>query len=85
MPMQERIALLIFSYFFLFFTYFSMYSIRSIAVAWTAVAQDIYTHKHTHIQNTSHVYSGLAALILCPILLKHCTIKYVNQIKNANK
>ena len=71
---------------FLFFTYFSMYSIRSIAIAWTDVPQDIYTHKHTRLQNTSHVYSGLAALILCPILLKHyCTIKYiVNQIKNAN-
>ena len=74
--------------FFLFFlTYFSMYYLRSIALGWTAVAEDIYTHKHTHIQNTSHVYSGLAALILCPISLKHyCTIKYiVNQIKNANK
>ena len=33
------------------------------------------------------VYSGLAALISCPIILKHyCTIKYiVIQIKNANK
>ena len=70
-----------------FKTFFSMYSIRSIGIAWTAVAQDIYTHKHIHLQNTSHVYSGLAALILCPILLKHyCTIKYfVNQIKNTNK
>ena len=76
-PMLDCIALF----------YFLMYSIRSIALAWTAVAQDIYTHKHTHLQNTSHVYSALAALILCPILLKHyCTIKYiVNQIKNANK
>ena len=54
-----------------------MYSIRSIALAWTAVAHDIYTHKYTNVQNT-HVYSGLAALILRPILLKHyCTIKYI--------
>ena len=51
-------------------------------------AQDINMHKHIHMQNNSHVYSDLAASILCPILLKHyCTIKYivVNQIKNANK
>ena len=51
-------------------------------------AQDIHTHKPTHMQNTSHVYSCLAALISCPVLLKHyCTIKYtvVNQVKNANK
>ena len=49
-------------------------------------------YKISHKLNFCFIYlffvnSGLAALISCPIILKHyCTIKYiVNQIKNENK
>ena len=45
-------------------------------------AQAINTYKHIRLQNTLHVYSGLAALICSPILLKHyCIIKYIVSIK----
>ena len=74
MPMQDHIALLIFSFFFLFFyLFFNVF--YQIYCTCLDSCNNGYKHaKHTHIQNTSHVYSGLAAIIL----LKHyCTIKYI--------